>query len=150
MAGKDGKHSEKKEWAKLLFIKEKMTQVEIATKVGVRPATISAWVQKHQWEKLRTSLMVTRHEQLSMLYAQLNDLNRAIIERPEGERYAQGKDADVISKLTAAIRSLEMETSIANAIDVFMKFTEFARKVVPHDKVKDLVELQDAFIKSML
>jgi len=68
-------NSEKKEYAKLLFTRESLTQKEIAQRVGTSENTISNWVNAGKWETLRRSLMVTKDEQLSQLYRQLELLN---------------------------------------------------------------------------
>lgn len=142
-------NAEKKDWAQHLYIKEHLSQKEIATRVNVRPATVSGWVNKYDWDKLRQSILATKSTELANLYAQLAELNDHIKKRPEGERFAGAKEADTLSKITSAIRSLETETSISEIVDVFMKFNHFVRSV-KFSAITDLVELQDAFIRSKL
>lgn len=139
-----------KEWARLLFTKEKMTQKEIAAKVGVREATISKWVTTGNWEKERASIMTTRHAQLVMWYQQLDDLNKKIIQRDEGSRYPQGNESDTISKLSAAIRALELETSVAETINVLTRVLEHGRKNLPFEKVQEFSQYLDSYIKSLI
>lgn len=143
------KIAQKKEWAMHLFVKEQLTQKEIAARVDVREATVSSWVAKGGWRRMQQSVLATRATELANLYAQLAELNAAIRLRPEGERFANAKEADTLSKITSAIRSLETDTSIADIVDVFMKFNEYVRKV-KFEAITDLVELEDAFIKSKL
>jgi len=139
---------QKKEYALTLFLQE-VSQEEIAVRVGSTPQTICRWRKAHNWDSLKKSLLTTKREELANLYNQVSELNAAIKNRPEGQRYAAGSEADTLSKLTTSIRKLETDTSVADTIDVFMKHNEFIRKAAP-DKLKVIIELQDAFIKSLL
>ena len=58
---------QKKEWAKLLFTKENLTQGEIAERVGVSRVTINKWANTENWELLKVSITITREEQLKSL-----------------------------------------------------------------------------------
>lgn len=140
----------KKELAKLLFFQTDLTQKEIAERVDVREATVSSWVQKESWNRVRKSILATRQRELGRLYDQLEALNNKITLREEGERYANNKEADIMTKLTASIRQLETETSLAQIIDVFTKFNEFIRKLDGLDAAKQMFTYQDAFVKSMM
>lgn len=139
----------KKDLAKYLYLDGSMNQKDIAERVGISEQTLTSWVKKYQWATLRKSLLTTKKQELSRLYAQLEELNTHILQKPEGSRWADSKEADIISKLTASIRQLETDTSIADIIDVFIKFGDYLRTVAP-SKAKEITELQDSFIKSML
>lgn len=78
---------QKREWAKTLYLKENLTQQEIAERVGVSRITVNNWIGKNGWEMLKTSITITREEQLKSLYRQLAELNNAIMARPAGERF---------------------------------------------------------------
>ena len=58
------------DYAKMLYLdtSQKLTNKEIAERVDVRPNTISTWIKKGNWEKLRKSLMVTRQKMVRDLY----------------------------------------------------------------------------------
>ena len=73
---------QKREWAKTLYLKENLTQQEIAERVGVSRITVNNWIGKNGWEMLKTSITITREEQLKSLYRQLAELNNAIMARP--------------------------------------------------------------------
>ncbi|TAN18820.1 MAG: DDE transposase family protein [Chitinophagaceae bacterium] len=138
---------QKKEWAKLLFIRETgMTQKIIAAKVGTSEKTLSQWATKEHWDNLRKSLLVTKEEQLHRLYNQLDALNHLI---EENKGYANSKEADTIVKLTSAIRNLETETSIAEVFEAGKKFITWVQQN-DFSKAKELVELYDGFIKNQL
>jgi transposase-like protein len=141
----------KLELAQLLYTRGVVSdQSELAVRVGVTPQTISRWKKKHGWENMRKSLLTTRQEELRRLYDQLKELNDHIRSKPEGQRYANSKEADTITKITSAIRNLETEVSASQTIDVFMKFNEFIQNVEDLQLAQKIVELQDAFVKSLL
>lgn len=140
---------QKQEYARLLFCFQGLNQKETAKRVGVTPKTMCDWVERFSWEDLKASFTISKEQELRRIYAQINELNNAILERPQGKRYANNKEADTLVKLTAAARSLESEASIADTISVFMKFNEWLRKVdLP--KSQQWIDLQDAFIKTTL
>ena len=141
--------SHKKDWAKTLYTVERLTQKEIAKKVGVSEKTMSQWVNKYHWEELRVSLIITKEAQLKRLYAQINEVNTAIEDKPEGKRYANSAEADILIKLTAAADKLETETGIKDIIEVFKGFTNWL-KVIDLAKAQDIIKLQDEYIKTKI
>lgn len=142
-------NSQKKEWAKTLYLKENLTQKEIAARVGVSQQTITRWVNTEKWEDLKTSITLTRQEQIGNLYRQVAEINRSIADRKEGERYADSKEADILGKLAAAINKMETEVGIKDIVEVGSKFIDWIR-AVDLDKAKDITALYDAFIKDQL
>ena len=90
----------------MLYLKEHLTQVEVAERVGVSKQTLCKWVKTEKWEELKTSVSLTREEQLANLYRQVAEINKAIASRGEGERFATSKEADTINKLAAAIEKM--------------------------------------------
>lgn len=141
--------AQKKEWAKTLYLKEKLTQQEIAERVGASRVSISKWVRDGKWEEQRVGLTLTREEQIRNLYRQVAEMNRTIEARPEGERFATSAEADIIGKLSKAIKQMETETGIADVISVMTRFIEFLRPL-DLEKAKEVTRLSDAFIKSVL
>lgn len=140
---------QKKDLAKLLFIKEGLTQKEIAARVDAAESTVSRWAVSENWDKLKISFVVTKEEELSRLYMQLRELNDFIMKRPEGERFVSNKEADTLTKLTAAIRTLETETSLSEIISVTRRFLDWLRKF-DLQKAQELSDIFDAFIKESL
>lgn len=140
---------QKKEWAQHLYCENTLTQKAIADKVGVSEKTLSKWVNDENWDRLRKSLLISKQEQLAMLYDQVDEINKSIRKKPEGERFANSKEADILSKLTASIEQLEEETNISDVVEVCKRFITFLQK---HDfeKSKEVVDLCDAFIKDCL
>ncbi len=141
--------NQKKEWAKQLFIENKLNQKLIAEKVGVSEKTLSKWVNEGHWERLRKSLLISKQEQLANLYDQLSEINSHIKKKPEGERFADSKQADIMVKITASIEQLEEETNMADVFEVGKRFISWLQS---HDfqKAKEVVDLYDGFIKSCL
>mgnify|MGYP000254292197 FL=1 len=130
-------------------MRENLTQQEIAERVGVSRVTVSNWVRAGKWEEQKAGLTLTRQEQVANLYRQVAEINRAISARAEGERFPNSKEADILGKLSAAIRNMEQETGIADIISVLTGFIEWLR---PFDleKAKELTRLADAYIKDKL
>ena len=142
-------NAQKKDWATTLYMRENLTQQEIAERVGVSRVTVSNWVRAGKWEEQKAGLTLTRQEQVANLYRQVAEINRAISARAEGERFPNSKEADILGKLSAAIRNMEQETGIADIISVLTGFIEWLR---PFDleKAKELTRLADAYIKDKL
>lgn len=142
-------NAQKKEWAKTLYLRENLTQQEIAERVGVSRVTVSNWVRAGKWEEQKAGLTLTRQEQVANLYRQVAEINRVISTRAEGERYPNSKEADILGKLSAAIRNMEQEVGIADIISVLTSFIEWLRPL-DLDKAKELTRLADAYIKDKL
>ena len=142
-------NAQKKEWAKTLYLRENLTQQEIADRVGVSRVTVSNWVRAGKWEEQKAGLTLTRQEQVANLYRQVAEINRAISARAEGERFPNSKEADILGKLSASIRNMEQETGIADIISVLTGFIEWLRPL-DLDKAKELTRLADAYIKDKL
>ncbi len=138
---------QQKEFAKLLYVRERLTQKEVASRTEVSEQTMSKWVNEGGWERLRKSLLVTKSEQVGRLYEQIEKLTSSIDQREVG--WADSKEADVLTKLTAAIRNLETEINIGERVEVGMEFCDFVRAHAP-EKSAEVVTLFDSFIKSML
>lgn len=142
-------NSQKKQWAQTLYLRENLTQLEIAERVGVSRVTVSKWVRDGKWEEQKAGITLTRQEQVANLYRQVAEINRTIATRHEGERFPNSKEADILGKLSAAIRNMEQETGIADVISVLTSFIEWLRPL-DLDKAKELTRLADAFIKDRL
>lgn len=140
---------QKKEWAKTLYLRENLTQQEIADRVGCSRVTVSNWVRAGKWEEQKVGITLTRQEQVGNLYRQVAEINRTIADRPEGERFATSKEADILGKLAAAISKMEQEIGIADIISVLTSFIEWLRPL-DLEKAKEITRFADAFIKDKL
>ena len=142
-------NTQKKEWAKLLYTKENLTQAEIADRVGVTRVTINKWVNTENWDMLKVSITMTNEEQLKNLYRQLAEIQKTILANPEGQRYATPSEADVIKKLSVSIKQLQTELGLSEITSVFAGFIQFLRTYEPK-QAKEILPLLDAYVKSKL
>ncbi len=140
---------QKRSWAQTLYLKENLTQQEIADRVGVSRVTMSKWVRDGKWEEHKAGLTITREQQIANLYRQVAEINRTIESRPDGERFATPAEADTLVKLSSAIRKMETDAGIADTISVLTQFINFVRPA-DLEKAKDITRLADAFIRSRL
>lgn len=145
----DLNNKQKKEWAQTLYLRENLTQQEIADRVGVSRVTVSNWCRAGKWEEQKVGIMLTRREQAQSLYRQLAEIDKAIKTKPEGQRFPDAKQADTIVKLTSAIHNLEQEVGIADRIAVLTDVIEWLRQS-DLQKAKELTPLFDAYIKDKL
>lgn len=141
--------AQKKEWAKTLYLRENITQQEIADRVGVSRVSVSNWVRAGKWEEQKVGITLTRQEQVRNLYRQVAEINHTIATRPEGQRFATSKEADILGKLASSISRMEQEAGIAETIGVLTNFIEWLRPL-DLDKAKDVTRLADAYIKDKL
>ena len=142
-------NAQKKEWAKTLYLRENLTQQEIADRVGCSRVTVSNWVRAGKWEEQKVGITLTGQEQVGNLYREVAEINRSIADRPEGERFATSKEADILGKLAAAISKMEQEIGIADTISVLTAFIEWLRPL-DLEKAKDITRFADAYIKDKL
>ncbi|EKU90288.1 YfeC-like transcriptional regulator [Bacteroides oleiciplenus] len=140
---------QKKDYARTLYLKDNLTQQEIADKVGVARKTVNRWIAAEKWEEMKVGMTLTREQQVASLHRQVAEINRVISERPEGQRYATAAEADTLNKLATAIKKMETDIGIADIISVGMKFINWLRPF-DLDKSKEFLRLWDAFIKDSL
>lgn len=142
-------NKQKKEWAYTEYVVNNLSQKEVAEKVGISTVTMSKWVKEGNWDELRRQMLVTREKQLARLYAQFDELTRAIEHKPVGERYANTKEADTLNKLTSAIRTLETEASVADIVEVSKRLLNWLRPINPQ-KAIEIAGIFNDFIKHSL
>lgn len=173
------------DFAKILFVNENISQKEIAGRLKVTEKTVGKWIKDNNWESLKVSMLVTKDNQLTSLYKQLETINHEIETRPivydvptfllkpvklkngDGSEslefpkftetdypikignVATSRDADIISKITTAIKRLETETNIGETVEVAKQLIQF---IGSQDLVfsKQLTEYCDAFITSKM
>ena len=138
----------KKELAEILYTRNDISQKEVAARVGVSEVTMSRWVNENDraWEKMRLVVTKTVDENISRISMQLDELNHTISQRAKGERYPTSKEADIIGKLTSAIKKMRNEIDVEDIVNVSVKFLNWLRRFdLP--KTQELSDLFDAFIK---
>jgi transcriptional regulator with XRE-family HTH domain len=146
---KDLTLQQKKEWAGMLYMKDNLTQQEIADKVGVSRQTVSRWVKDEKWEERKVGITLTREQQISNLHRQIMEINRTISEREPDKRFASPSEADTINKLSSAIKKLETDVGVGEIISTGMKFVTWLRSF-DVERSKEFLKLWDAFIKDCL
>ena len=68
------------DYAKMLFVYDKLTQKEIHLKTDVSEVTVSKWVKAGNWEEYRKAISVTRDERYRSTINQLTELDTLIKE----------------------------------------------------------------------
>lgn len=140
---------QKKDYAKVLITKEKLTQKEAADRVGVSYVTMNKWFKEGDWDKLQKNFLLTREEQMGLLLNELAAINEFIQNKPEGERFADAKLGDVRRKLVKDIKELETKAALHEIIHACRELMDFIRKL-DLAKAQELIVYVDAFIKSKL
>lgn len=142
--------ADKQYTAKILFTREQLDQKVVAKRVGISEKTMSKWVNEFAWKKLRNRLLLSKDEQINAMYEELEEISNKIKEKPAGDRYADTKQADIRIKTTSAIRNLETDLGIAEAVDIGIKAIKLAQKTCTHEQVLWLTDFWHSFIQSLL
>lgn len=137
------------DYAKILCVKEKITQKEAAQRVGVSTKTLNNWYNDGNWSKLSKNFLLTREERMADLLDELTELQNFIKSKEKGERFANSKEADIRRKLIRDISELETKAALPEIIHASQSLMEFIRKI-DLEKAQELANYVDAFIKSKL
>ena len=143
------KQHDKKEKAKSLFLTGQYSQKEIASLTGISEKTISKWKEIDDWDSFKTSLLTTRENELKRMYKILKNVNDSTIEDIDEGRKVNPKDADAVIKYTAAIKNLEIETSIADKVEVGIAFINMVR-AEDVELSKQIATWFDTFLKQFI
>ena len=146
MSNRKSTIEEKKAYAKILYTREQLNGKIVAQRVGVAEKTISKWVKEGKWSDLRNRLLVSKENQINLLYGQLECLNDAIQENDNG--YPDTKQADIQVKVTAAIRSLETDMNIADLVESGIRFVKYIQKVDSFEEVQKTIDLWSSFLQN--
>ena len=139
-------NQQKREWAKVLYIREDLTQAEIAEKVGVSRRTIISWCDKGKWAELKVGMTMTREQQINNLHRQIAEINQVISAKPEGKRFADASEAATIQKLSQAVDRLEKDAGLKDLISSGMRFLSWLRSE-DIEKAKEFGVLWDTSLK---
>lgn len=135
------------QWAMSMYLHENKTQAEIAEICGVTRQTIIRWCKNDKWEEQKVSLSMTRNAQIQNIKLQIAEINKKILGRPEGERFANSKESDTILKLTKAVNRLETEMGIHEIVGVAQEFISWLRPL-DNDMAQTITVLFTKFINS--
>lgn len=139
--------AQEREYARILYVSERITFKEISERTGVTEKTIGKWAVADNWDKLRKSLLTTKQNQLVHWYNQLEALNEDIAKRDMP--VPDSKEADIMSKITSNIQRLETETGIGEYVEVSRKLLTFVQSI-DLDDAKRFKNYIDEFINSKL
>lgn len=140
--------NQKKELAKLIYLAEQnITQQELADRVGVSRVTIGRWIK--EWEDLKLNLLQTREERIRSTLMQLDQLDKAIADKPKGMQYPSKEESQIRRKLTEDLEALEQDASIRDIYNVSRRILDWLR-AVDMDKAKEVSNYFDAYIKEQM
>ena len=137
------------DYAKLLFVYDKLTQKEISLKTGVSEVTISKWVRDDNWDDYRKAISVTRDERYRSTINQLTEMDNLIKSRDENHRFPTKEESNIRRRLVADLNALEVECGIVDVINVSIKLLEWLRQV-DVEKAKEISDIFNSYIKSTL
>lgn len=153
---------QEKEYAKLLYLdtKQNLTQKEIAERVGVRENTLGKWIEAEGWDKLRVSLLTTKDNQLSMMYEQLDWLNRDIKNRGvvrdipatiiKGTKLKDADGAEYIQPVEYNPEDYPIKfgnVATSKEADVIAKLTASIQRLENETSIGNIVEVAREFIE---
>ena len=121
------KEQQLQELAKLIYLKENLTQKAIAERVGINEKTIKRWIDEGRWESLKTTLLTTKESELKSLYKQLSLVNVKNTIALEDDDPDTNPNYDELRKLTKSIRELEGETNVGQMFETIMALIDFIR-----------------------
>ncbi|WP_047789443.1 hypothetical protein [Tenacibaculum mesophilum] len=136
--------------AKLYYLHEGITnQKDLAQRVGVTEKTIGNWIEQEKWKKLKRNFLVTREELMADYLEELVEIKNAIKAKPEGERFADFKQAQIRRSLIKDIEALETDAQLPDIISAMTQLLNFVRKD-SLEKAQETSHIIDAFIKHKL
>jgi hypothetical protein len=138
-----------KDYAKVLYTRERLTQEEVSAKTGVHINTVKRWSVAGGWKKLQRNYSFSRDEQVGYMMDELAELNGSIRIKAAGKRFADSKEGDVRFKLVRHIKDLESDASVVEAINASAGLLNFVAKI-DLLKAREITSLMDKYIKSML
>ena len=139
---------QKKDYAQLLYTQQGLNGKQVADRAGVSEKTISKWVTEGNWKEVKNRLSISKSTELHRMYQQVEKLNSKIEASDDG--YADSKQADVLVKYAACIRSLEQDLNIAEVVESGMKFIQYLQTVENYDTVVQVTTLWDGFIQNQI
>ena len=139
---------DKKYLAKILYTREQLDAKVVAKRVTTSEKTISKWVAEGNWKMLRNRLLISKDQQITLLYEQLEKLNIAIQAKEQG--YADTKEADILIKYTAAIRNLETDLAIGDLVESGIRFIKHLQRTETLQNVIDISDLWNEFLQASI
>lgn len=137
----------KRELAKQIYLRDNLSQKEIADMVDVSQKSLSKWIKEERWDTEKSAYTITREQQIQRLYSHISTINDNISARDAGKNVPDAKEADTLNKLATAIKKLENEVGISEVIGVSMKICNFLRAKGEVEAAKTAAGWFNAYIK---
>ena len=138
-----------KEFAKILYTRDRLTQQEVSARTGVHFNTINNWVAAGNWKKLQRNFNLEREQQLAKMLDELIELNNDIGEKPVGKRYADFRESAVRDRLVRNIKDLQSRPSPADAVSNCIAVVDFFMKT-DQAKARQVSDWLDEYVQSIL
>jgi len=132
-----------------LYLDTNMTQQEIADIVLVNSKTISNWVREGDWNTMKVAKTITPAQIIQDLYAQVDEMNKAIAARPKGERFPTSAESDARNKIMKDISSIDKSLNIGMYYEVLGEFSDWL-EAYDIEKAKEFTPLSFTFFKHKL
>ncbi len=125
--------------AKELYFHTNKTIEEIAEIVNVNRSTLSGWIKANGWATIKEAQKQTPERVVNDMYAELEQMNKAIKSREEGAKYATSGESDSRNKIITGIAKLQNQTGLAQYVQVLTSAMDFiqskdldlSKKIVP-------------------
>lgn len=137
---------QKKEWAKLLYIKEDMLFKDIASKLEVNRATIGRWAKDGKWESTKNANSASRETALYEATQQLSRINKSIKDR---DGIPTSREADTISKLRKTIKECSKGITASDAMDFGAALLKWIKQQHP-EKAVEISFLIEDYVQTLL
>jgi predicted transcriptional regulator len=140
----------KRDFAKMLFLSGE-TQKNIASRLEVSEATVSAWAKKDNWDIWRAGATVTRTELVNKTLRALDLILEQVLK--SGDLDIIASLPDKLSKFASAIERLDKKSNIVSTMDSFRNFYIWLQKQAdsyPEEITPDFMQkinrFQDLFV----
>ncbi|MEI8279083.1 MAG: hypothetical protein WCG87_04915 [Bacteroidota bacterium] len=130
------------EIARQLYIHSRLTQPQIAEKLGVHRNSIQNWARDGKWTVLRN-----KHRQMPAilvedLYHELQEINDRISKRKVGDRIPTVEETTIRRNIVATIRQLKQNSSLSEMKEAFVPLIDIIKYSDPGlvDTIKNYTE----------
>ena len=148
------KYKQKQEKARLLYLNSDLNQKQIAENIGVTENTISKWIEKFGWKKLKVAMSITKDKIIATTYLQIAEIQQKAIDE---DRTLSPSESDQILKLSKVVKDLSGSLGVVTVIGVLMNYGNYIQKRMSGDRsymsfddFKKMVSYHDDFVSFMM
>lgn len=136
-----------------------LSQKDVAEKVGITDKTLGKWIAKFGWSDKRKSLLVTKKNQLVMMYNQLEQINEEIktrkivydvplwLQKPVKLKDAEGAEYLEFQKYNESDYPVKIgNTPTSKEADIISKITSSIKKLETETNTGEMIETGIAFL----